>query len=224
MARKPTGGKPGRPSKAALAERARARLESGEAATIAEAIEGLPIGRSTAAAYLAADGAAPQRLVKLPPRAPAVEFAPAAGPGIVKVPAPPADAAPAIVAGTPLERLRAYAAHDAPALLALERMASPASLSDDPRSNVQRLLASLEADYVGALGTSKRGAFAEKMISALKELRQYFPPTKPAPPADLVLAAVQAQDVGCIAKIEEHLAAIERSAIAELAAPTNGAP
>jgi len=76
-----------------------------------------------------------------------------------------------------------------------------AELSTDPRTNAQRLLAELEADYRRA-PILRRGAIAEKIVAACRELRQYFPPARPPRPKDEIVEALRELDGEALARLE----------------------
>ena len=210
MARKPTGGKPGRPNKADLAARAVARAEAtGESVEEAAVAVG-GVGKSAVYAHALVMGSAPGastasgRAVVQAAREVALR-------ADVLASAPPATHAPTLATGAPIERLRAYAAHDGEALAVLERFLAPPDVSSDPRENARRLLANVESDYMGA-GASKRGALAEKVVAAIREVRQWFPPAPPAPTPDAERLALELLDGEAVAAIEELVAMAEAEA------------
>jgi hypothetical protein len=120
-------------------------------------------------------------------------------------PAPPeAPTAPVIVAGAPIERLRAYAAHDLEALAVLERMAStPAIVATDLKAAALRHLAQLETDYHTA-GPIRRGPLAKAILAAIRELRVYFPPAPPQKSRDELIEELRRLDEETLALIEQH--------------------
>lgn len=120
--------------------------------------------------------------------------------------APQAPVNAEIVPGSPIERLRAYAAHDEKALAVLDRMASiPASadVSTDLRAKALRHLTILEQDYHIA-DPIRRGPLAKNIVAALKELRVYFPPTPPEKSRDQILEELIRLDEETRAIIEQH--------------------
>lgn len=119
--------------------------------------------------------------------------------------ATPAAPVPAqLAAGAPIDRLRAYAAHDNEARMVLDRLAATPEPTTDLKAAALRHLATLEADYKIA-SPIRRGPIAASIVSALRELRQYFPPPAPTETPDQVLDRMVALDADAITKIEEQL-------------------
>lgn len=111
-----------------------------------------------------------------------------------------------VVEGTPIERLRAYAAHDAEALAVLERMASkPAIVTTDLKESALRHLAQLEVDYHTAQPI-RRGPLAKAILAAIQACRVYFPPAPTPKSRDEVLEELRRLDQETLAIIEQHAA------------------
>ena len=123
----------------------------------------------------------------------------------IDVPRPaPQVLAPQVLPGSPIERLRAYAAHDAEALSVLERMAStPAIVTTDLKAAALRHLAQLETDYHTA-GPIRRGPLAKAILGAIRELRVYFPPAAPPKSRDEIIDELRRLDDETRAIIEQH--------------------
>lgn len=112
---------------------------------------------------------------------------------------------PRIAEGPPVDRLRAYAAHDEEAGDLLERLLTPAEPTTDLKAAALRHLGTLERDYLHAPAI-RRGPLAKSIISALRELRVYFPPPAPTKTRDEVLEGILAADAEAISLIEQHIA------------------
>lgn len=109
-----------------------------------------------------------------------------------------------LATGAPIDRLRSYAGHDQEARLVLDRLAAAPEPTTDLKAAALRHLATLEADYKIA-SPIRRGPIAASIVSALRELRQYFPPPAPAETPDQVLERLAALDADAVTKIEEKL-------------------
>lgn len=117
---------------------------------------------------------------------------------------PRAPVAADLAPGAPIERLRAYAAHDGEALAVLERLAATPAITTDLKAAALRHLAQLEADYHHA-SPVRRGPLAKAILAAIRELRVHFPPPAPVKERDQVIEELLALDADAITRIEEHL-------------------
>lgn len=231
MARKPTGRKPGRPSKADLAARAVARAEAtgesveeaavavggvGKSAVYAHAlVMGSAPGASTASGRAVVQAAREVALDALPhpldARLVGVLAPPAphlvAGGGKLRADvlasAPPATHAPTLATGAPIERLRAYAAHDGEALVVLADLVA----DDEPAETVttlervrklirrveRRALDAKDARFAPLAGVLDR-------LYARERLLQGAPPARP----DVVQEELRRLDGEVLRRIEEH--------------------
>lgn len=116
---------------------------------------------------------------------------------------PPAPIAPVMATGAPVERLRAYAGHDAEALAVLERLASTPEVTTDLKAAALRHLAQLEHDYHLATPV-RRGPLAKAILTAIQGLRVYFPPPPTPKTRDEVLEELLRLDEEARAIIEQH--------------------
>jgi hypothetical protein len=164
MARKPTGRPNGRPPKTAQAIEAIAEAER-TGAPVAETAKRARVGRSTAfrakAKRRAAKGAGAKPRPAKAPQPPSPPVASPAGPQ-----------APAFVTPTaaPLDRLRAYAAHDPGALAALEALVTPGEgLGRDELSDLLEGLR-LAADVVRTAGAQRGEDGDGPLLRALQRL------------------------------------------------------
>lgn len=127
------------------------------------------------------------------------------GAGAVQPIAPPkAPAPPTIAAGSPVERLRAYAAHDPEALLVLADLLSEDE-SPDGISTLERVRKLIKRVERRAL-EAKEGRFGTlagvlDRLYARERLLLGPPPARP----DAVLEELRRLEALAIAKIEEHL-------------------
>lgn len=117
---------------------------------------------------------------------------------------PPAPAVTAMASGAPVDRLRAYAAHDSDALAVLDRLCQERVLTTDLKSTILNTLSMLEAEFRTA-SPIRRGPLGKALLTAIDRARIYFPEPPPQKTRNEVLEELLALDADAIARIEEHL-------------------
>ncbi len=115
----------------------------------------------------------------------------------------PAPIVPTMASGAPVERLRAYAAHDAEALAVLERLAATPTATTDIHGTLLETLTEMREEFRKA-PWNRRGPAGKNLMAAIDRAMRLLPPPPPQKTPDEVNATLLRLDEEMRAMIEQH--------------------